>query len=92
MAKILFVVHRYYPFPGGSENYVRWMAEEMLGRGHVVAVYSDEHQGDRNGVRVTSARAILQEKWDLIIVHGADVILKTSCWPTERKFHPRLSI
>jgi len=73
MAKILFVVHRYYPFPGGSENYVRWMAEEMLGRGHVVAVYSDEHQGDRNGVRVTSAREILQEKWDLIIVHGADV-------------------
>jgi glycosyltransferase involved in cell wall biosynthesis len=73
MAKILFVVHRYYPFPGGSENYVRWMAEEMLGRGHQVAIYSDEHQGDQNGVRVTSAREILQEKWDLIIVHGADV-------------------
>lgn len=73
MAKILFVVHRYYPFPGGSENYVRWMAEEMKGRHHEVAVYSDEHKGDQNGVRVTSDRAILLEKWDLIIVHGADV-------------------
>lgn len=73
MSKILFVVHRYYPFPGGSENYVRWMAEEMLSRGHTVAVYSDEHKGDQNGVRVTADRAILQEKWDLVIVHGADV-------------------
>lgn len=73
MAKLLFVVHRYYPFPGGSENYVRWMAEEMLSRGHTVAVYTDEHKGDQNGVRVTSDRAILQEKWDLVIVHGADV-------------------
>lgn len=73
MAKVLFVVHRYYPFPGGSENYVRWMAEEMKGRGHTVAVYTDEHQGDQNGVRVTSDRGILLEKWDLIVVHGADV-------------------
>jgi glycosyltransferase involved in cell wall biosynthesis len=73
MAKILFVVHRYYPYPGGSENYVRWMAEGMKNRNHDVAVYSDEHKGDQNGIRVTSDRAILLEKWDLIIVHGADV-------------------
>lgn len=71
--KLLFVVHRYYPFPGGSENYVRWMAEGMKNRGHEVAVYSDEHKGDQNDIRVTSDRAILMEKWDLIIVHGADV-------------------
>jgi len=36
MKKILYVVHRYAPYPGGSENYVRDMAEETLRRGHDV--------------------------------------------------------
>jgi glycosyltransferase involved in cell wall biosynthesis len=68
--KILFVVHRYYPYPGGSEYYVKNMAEETLRRGHEVWVYSDTNKGDQNGVRVTSDPSILLNKFDLIVVHG----------------------
>lgn len=71
--RLLFVVHRYYPFPGGSEYYTQAMAEEALSRGHEVAVLAGEHQGDQNGVRVSNMADILMEKWDLIIVHGGDV-------------------
>jgi glycosyltransferase involved in cell wall biosynthesis len=73
MKKILFVVHRYAPYPGGSENYVRDMAEECLSRGHKVTVFAGEHKGDLNGVYVTSDSNVLMDKWDLIVVHGGDV-------------------
>ena len=73
LKKILFVVHRYAPFPGGSENYVKDMAEETLSRGHTVAVFAGEHMGDYHGVRVSSDSKILTESWDLIVVHGGDV-------------------
>jgi glycosyltransferase involved in cell wall biosynthesis len=71
--KLLFVVHRYAPFPGGSEVYVQNMAEEAASRGHMVAVLAGEHQGDYNGIHVTSNPAILLGAWDLIFVHGGDV-------------------
>jgi glycosyltransferase involved in cell wall biosynthesis len=71
--RLLYVVHRYAPFPGGSEYYVQAMAEESLARGHEVAVLAGEHQGDYNGVTVTSDGNVLLQKWDLIIVHGGDV-------------------
>ena len=70
MKRSLYVVQRYAPYPGGSENYVRDMAEETLGRGHEVAVFTGEHKGDWNGVRVSGDPNILMEKWDLIVVHG----------------------
>jgi glycosyltransferase involved in cell wall biosynthesis len=70
MKRILYVVHRYYPYPGGSEYYVRNMAEETLKRGYDVWVYSDSHKGDQNGVKVTSNVSILNENFDLIVVHG----------------------
>lgn len=73
--RLLFVVHRYVPYPGGSEYYVRDMAEEMLKRKHDVTVLSHEHKGDQNGVVVSNDyNTILNQKWDLIIVHGGDVI------------------
>lgn len=75
MSKILFVVHRYVPFPGGSEYYVRDMAEEALKRNHDVTVLAHEHKGDQNGVKVSNDyNSILNQKWDLIVVHGGDVI------------------
>ena len=74
MGNYLYVVHRYAPYPGGSENYVKNMAEETLIRGHNVTVLAGEHKGDLNGVQVTSDyRILLDPKWDLIIVHGVDV-------------------
>ena len=72
MAKICFVVHRYAPFPGGSEYYVQQMAEECVQRHHDVTVIAGEHKGHLNGVRVTSDANDLIDK-DLIVVHGGDV-------------------
>lgn len=74
MSKILFAVHRYYPFPGGSEYYVRDMAEEMLRRGHDVSVLADVQKGDVNGVKVETNYKLIPRDWDLIVVHGADCI------------------
>ena len=71
--KLLYVVHRYAPFPGGSEIYVQNIAEESRRRGHTVAVLAGEHQGDYNGVRVSNDGNILLEPWDLIVIHGGDV-------------------
>lgn len=73
-SKILFAVHRYAPYPGGSEYYVRDMAEECYRRGHDVTVLAHEHKGDLNGVKVTNDYQILVQPWDLIVVHGGDVI------------------
>ena len=72
--RILFVVHRYYPFPGGSEYYVRDMAEELSRRGFQVGVLAHEHQGDQNGIQVTNDYQMLLLPWDLIIIHGSDCI------------------
>lgn len=72
--RLLFVVHRYVPYPGGSEYYVRDMAEECLRRGYDVTVLAHEHQGNQNGVNVTNDYQILLQRWNLIIVHGGDVI------------------
>lgn len=67
--KLLYVVHRYPPYPGGSENYVRDLAEESVMQGHDVTVFTGMHKGDRNGVKVTNDVNILNELFDLIIVH-----------------------
>lgn len=72
--RILFVVHRYAPYPGGSEYNVQNMAEEMLKRGHETWVLAHQHQSHLNGVKVTDEYNILLEQWDLIIVHGGDVV------------------
>jgi glycosyltransferase involved in cell wall biosynthesis len=78
--KILLVVHRYAPFPGGSEIYVRNIAEELRERGHDVTVLAQTHDpevlkaGNYNGVKVTNDHNVLiRERWDLIVVHGGDV-------------------
>ena len=42
--KLLFVVHRYPPFMGGSEYYVQAMAEESKERGHQVSVFTQRAQ------------------------------------------------
>jgi glycosyltransferase involved in cell wall biosynthesis len=70
---ILFVVHRYPPYPGGSENYVRDIAENTLSRGINVTVFAGEHKGNLNGVSLTSDPNILLKHWDLIVVHGGNV-------------------
>lgn len=67
--KICFAVHRYPPYAGGSEYYVQQMAEEAIRRGHEVNVVAEYHNGDINGVRLSSQTLDLYNK-DLIVVHG----------------------
>jgi glycosyltransferase involved in cell wall biosynthesis len=74
--RLLFVVHRYAPFPGGSEIYVQAMAEESLFRGHDVTVFAGEHQGNYNGITVTSNPNVLLANWDAVVVHGGDVAVQ----------------
>jgi len=73
--KICFVVHRYAPYPGGSEYYVQQMAEECVQRHLDVTVVTGQHKGHLNGVRVTSDPNDLMDK-DLIVVHGGDVAVQ----------------
>ena len=77
--KICYVAHRYYPFPGGTEYYVKNLAEETLAQGHDVTVLAAQHHGDQNGIRVTNDLNILvKENWDLIVVHGSGVAMQDS--------------
>lgn len=71
MKRLLFVVHRYAPYPGGSEYNVQRLAEETLRQGHDVTVLTDTHMGDYRGVKVTSDRSIAFQTWDMIFVHGS---------------------
>jgi len=70
--KICFVVHRYAPYPGGSEYYVQQMAEESQRRGHEVIVLTGDHQGDFNGIHVSSNPQMCLDA-DLVVIHGGDV-------------------
>lgn len=72
--RLLFVTHRYWPFPGGTEVFVTSMAEEASRRGHLVAVYTGAGRAKNvNDVTVTTDPEIMvKERWDLIIVHAAD--------------------
>ena len=60
--RLLFVVHRYYPYPGGSEYYVRDLAECAQRQGHDVTVLAGQHMGDVNGVKLTNDPNILLTK------------------------------
>lgn len=75
MARLLFVVHRAPPFPGGSEYYVGDMSREASKRGHDVTILAHEHQGNYYNIPVTNDyNDTLNQKWDLILVHGGDVV------------------
>ena len=77
--KICYVAHRYYPFPGGTEYYVKNLAEETLAQGHDVTVLAAQNYGDQNGVRVTGDLNILiNENFDLVVVHGSGVAMQDS--------------
>lgn len=73
--RLLFAVHRAYPYPGGSEYYVQNMAAEAAKRGYDVTVLAHEVKPlTPNLVKTTNEYQVLNESWDLIIVHGGDVI------------------
>jgi len=63
--KLLFVVDHYQP-------YVQAIAQESLARGYDVSVFTNQHNGTLNGVKVTSDFKVVFEDYNLIIVHGGD--------------------
>ena len=69
--RFCFVVHRAAPFPGGTEVFMQAMAEEALARGHSATILAGQHQGDLNGVTVTSDMSVLDQPFDMIVVHGS---------------------
>jgi glycosyltransferase involved in cell wall biosynthesis len=76
--RFLFVVHRYPPYPGGSEHFVQAMAEESARRGHAVVVLARLHAGDRNGIALTDRVEVIRELFDLVVVHGANPPLQAT--------------
>ena len=70
--RFLLVSHRAAPFPGGTEVFVQAIAEAAQKAGHQAVILTGAHQGDLNGVRITDDRHVLRERFDLIVVHGAN--------------------
>lgn len=71
MSNVLFVAHRYAPYPGGTEYNVQRMAESLLANDHNVWVLADIHKGNYNGVGLTSDyNLLIHPDWDLIAIHG----------------------
>jgi len=83
--KILFAVHRYAPYPGGSEYNVQRTAEECVRRGIEVTVIAGEHKGDLNGVTVTNS--INPNDFDLVVVHGGDVNVQNTFLANIKNFN-----
>ena len=65
--KICYVAHRYYPFPGGTEYYVKNLAEETMAQGHDVTVLAAQNRGNQNGVKVTNdLNVLIRDQFDLM--------------------------
>lgn len=72
--KILFVVHRTYPYNGGSEYNVKLISESLSNIGYEVSVLTDQSKGNYGNVKVTTNRNILfSNYYDWIIIHGNDM-------------------
>jgi len=77
--KICYVAHRYYPFPGGTEYYVKNLAEETMAQGHDVTVLAAQNRGNQNGVKVTNdLNVLIRDQFDLVVVHGSGVAMQDS--------------
>ena len=72
--KVLFVVHRTYPYNGGSEYNVKLISENLANVGYDVSVLTDVLNGNYGNVKVINDRnVIFTDVYDWIIVHGNDM-------------------
>jgi glycosyltransferase involved in cell wall biosynthesis len=72
--KILFVVHRTYPYNGGSEYNVKLISEGLSNTEHDVTILTDVSNGNYGKVRVLTDRNVLfSDDYDWIIIHGNDM-------------------
>jgi glycosyltransferase involved in cell wall biosynthesis len=72
--KILFVVHRTYPYNGGSEYNIKLISEGLSNVGYDVSVLTDASIGSYGNVKVINDRNVLfSNDYDWIIIHGNDM-------------------
>lgn len=74
--KVLFVVHRTFPFNGGSEYNVKVISVGLSEMGCDVTVLTDNSGGNYGNVKVVTEREFLFLDYDWVIVHGADMPLQ----------------
>jgi glycosyltransferase involved in cell wall biosynthesis len=83
MKRILFVVHRLYPYPGGSEIYVYNMARALLENEYSdydVTVLTRDRDGNKGDIPLPNGKIVkaigvsqFTDDYDLIVIHGGDV-------------------
>jgi glycosyltransferase involved in cell wall biosynthesis len=72
--KLLFIVHRTYPYNGGSEYNVKLISDGLANIGYDVSVLTDVSNGNYGKVRVVNDRNLLfSNEYDWIIIHGNDM-------------------
>ena len=72
--KLLFVVHRTYPFNGGSEYNVKLISENLSNEQFDVTVLTDVSNGNYGNVKVINDRnSLFSDYYDWIIIHGNDM-------------------
>lgn len=72
--KILFVVHRTYPFNGGSEYNVKLISEALSNEGYDVYVLTDIPVSNYGNVKILTDRNIIfSDLFEWIIIHGNDM-------------------
>ena len=72
--KILFVVHRTYPYNGGSEYNIKLISEALSKEGYDVYVITDVSDGNYGEVKILNDRNVLfSDRFDWVIIHGNDM-------------------
>jgi glycosyltransferase involved in cell wall biosynthesis len=72
--RLLFIVHRTYPYNGGSEYNIKLISESLANKNYQVTVLTDCGVGDYGNVKVITDRTqIFSDQYDWIIVHGNDM-------------------
>lgn len=71
---LLFIVHRTYPYNGGSEYNIKLISEALANEIYKVTVLTDCGKGDYGNVKVITDRThIFSDQYDWIIIHGNDM-------------------
>lgn len=72
--RLLFIVHRSYPYNGGSEYNVKLISEALANENYQVTVLTDCGVGDYGNVKVITDRTqMFSDQYDWIIIHGNDM-------------------
>jgi glycosyltransferase involved in cell wall biosynthesis len=72
--QLLFIVHRTYPYNGGSEYNIKLISEALANENYNVTVLTDCSNGDYGKVKVINDRnQLFSDQYDWVIIHGNDM-------------------